>query len=494
MNEILNREDISREITQILLSFDTECRNTNFKKGLYIYGSSGCGKTTFIMNLLKNMNYDIIRYDAGDVRNKMLIETITSNNISNRNVLQMMNRKEKKLIIVMDEIDGMNNGDKGGITSLIKLIRQKKTKKQKLENVTLNPIICIGNYYIDKKIKELMKVCNTFELKSPTPPQIVRLLHHFIPTMDLTSMSEIHRQNILNHVQGDIRKIAFVKKLYEGKSEILFSDNNLLMNVFQTKSYNEDAKHITKTLINSPFPMEKHNSVMNETDRTIVSLLYHENIIDAFGNSPNNKTFPFYLRILENMCFADYIDRITFQNQIWIFNEMSSLMKTFYSNALFHTEFPDSVGKFNPSEVRFTKILTKYSTEYNNQVFIYNLCQNMDMDKKDLIAYFQDTRLQIQENIRAIEERDSIIETIVPIRTKRVVESGENLSLVNVSKRSIATVKAVSMDLEVLSKVEKQLGNYSITRLDIKRIYRYLDKNVKKDTICMDDEDIYEED
>ena len=65
----------------------------------------------------------------------------------------------------MDEIDGMNNGDKGGINSLIKLIRPKKTKKQKLEEITLNPIICIGNYHIDKKIKELIKVCNSYELK-----------------------------------------------------------------------------------------------------------------------------------------------------------------------------------------------------------------------------------------------------------------------------------------------------------------------------------------
>ena len=37
----------------------------------------------------------------------------------------------------MDEIDGMNSGDKGGINSLIKLIRPKKTKKQRLEEVTL---------------------------------------------------------------------------------------------------------------------------------------------------------------------------------------------------------------------------------------------------------------------------------------------------------------------------------------------------------------------
>ena len=31
------------------------------------------------------------------------------------------------------------------------------------------------------------------------------------------------------------------------------------------------------------------------------------------------------MEILNNIIFSDYIDRITFQKQIWIFNEMSSL-------------------------------------------------------------------------------------------------------------------------------------------------------------------------
>ena len=34
------------------------------------------------------------------------------------------------------------------------------------------PIICIGNYHIDKKIKEMMKVCVPIELKTPTSKQI----------------------------------------------------------------------------------------------------------------------------------------------------------------------------------------------------------------------------------------------------------------------------------------------------------------------------------
>jgi len=459
MNQLLDRETIYNEIKTFLLNFDSRCKDVTFKKGIYIYGSSGCGKTKFILDLLNDMDYDIIKYDAGDVRNKALIDTITSNNVSTRNVLQLMNKKEKKIAIVMDEIDGMNNGDKGGITSLIKLIRQKKTKKQKLEHVTLNPIICIGNYYVDKKIKELMNVCNIFELKKPTDLQILNIIKNknqelfelftrpfkmVTPTSqsdDSTSQSpQVNQAHILQYIQGDMRKLNFIQDLYIKKPQLL--NNDTFHNIFQLKSYNEDSKKITKYLINTKISLNEHNLFMNETDRTIVALLYHENIVDPISKFSPTRTFPFYLKILQNMCYADYIDRITFQQQIWTFNEMSSLIKTFYNNKIYHDTFPENCNKYNPPEVRFTKVLTKYSTEYNNQLFIYNLCQELDMDKKDLIAFFQE------------------------IQISKGTEFYNNI--------------------EKMAQTEKIFENYNISKLDIKRMYRYLDKNVKKDAIIQD--------
>ena len=53
-------------------------------------------KTKFVHKILKDLNYDIINYDAGDIRNKSLIDTITSNNISNHSVLDMLNKTKKK--------------------------------------------------------------------------------------------------------------------------------------------------------------------------------------------------------------------------------------------------------------------------------------------------------------------------------------------------------------------------------------------------------------
>ena len=438
MNIILNRENISNEIKHFLSNYQENLNNINFKKGIYIYGSPGCGKSKFVFDLLKEMNYDIIKYDAGDVRNKNLIDTIASNNIASHNVLHMMSGKKKQIAIIMDEIDGMNNGDKGGITALIKLIRQKRTKKQRLEHMTLNPIICIGNYYIDKKIRELMKVCNTFELKTPTSSQIERIMDIDMP--NIMSGPKIKKQ-IVQYIQGDLRKLDFIKKIYKKNPKLL--NEETMQNIFHMKSYSEDSKQTTKNLINKQIQLSEHNRYINETDRTIVALLWHENIVDPISTLSKNKTLPFYLKVLDNICFADFIDRITFQNQIWQFNEMSSLMKTFYNNKIYHETFPENSKKYNPSEVRFTKVLTKYSTEYNNSIFIYELCQKLDMDKSDVICFFQELQIKYGKDF------------------------------INKSEKT--------------KEIEKYFQDYDISKLDIKRIYRYLDKNMKKEIVIEED-------
>jgi DNA polymerase III delta prime subunit len=443
INAMLERTEIENKIMKLLREFSENCSDIQFKKGFYIYGAPGCGKTQFVMNLLKKMDYDIIKYDAGDVRNKMMINTITSNNVTNCNVLNLMKGKIQKIAIVMDEIDGMNGGDKGGISSLIKLIRQKKTKKQRQENTTNNPIICIGNYFIDKKIKELMKVCHVFELKLPTTQQVSKLVGMFMPNIkNRPLLSEIH-----NYIQSDMRKIAFLHNVYR-KNESLITIN-MIRNIFHTKSYNEDSKQIIQKLFVHPINIEEHATFMNETDRTTVALLWHENIIDKIDKLPREIAFPFYLKILKNICYSDYIDRITFQSQIWIFNEMSSLIKTFYNNTLYHrliqtpTHPPISNLAISADNVRFTKVLTKYSTEYNNLMFVFMLCQELDMDRSDMVTFFQE--------LRAFYGKDLYNKT------------------------------------EVLNDASKIFIDQKISKLDIKRVYRYLDKNVKRDITNLED-------
>ena len=118
---------------------------------------------------------------------------------------------------------------------------------------------------------------------------------------------------------------------------------------------------------------------------------------------------------------------------------MSSLIKTFKNNKMYHEYFPKK-QKYNPTEVRFTKVLTKYSTEYNNSLFIQKLCQKLGMDKKDLFGFFID-------------------------------------------------LKNNSDDNEIMNLLE----NYEIGKLDINRIYRYIEKYIKENATGTADKEVEEE-
>ena len=210
LNGILDRVKTKQHIKGILDTFSANSKDLSIKRGIYLYGAPGIGKTSFVINLLKELNYDVIHYDAGDIRNKNIIETITNDTMANTNVLSYFKKEMKKIVIVMDEIDGMNNGDKGGINSLIKIIRPKKTKKQKTEELSNNLIICIGNYHIDKKIKELMKVCETVELKQPTTEQSKHVVEKLFPNVD----SELFN-NIIEFTKNDLRKMSIIHNIFQ---------------------------------------------------------------------------------------------------------------------------------------------------------------------------------------------------------------------------------------------------------------------------------------
>jgi len=372
-------------ITDFLSNFDaspTACRC------MYVYGPAGSGKTTLVMKTLKALDYDALYYSAVDVRNKNLTEHINLCNTTGVNIVSLFKKKKQKLVIVMDDIECMNTGDKSGFNALIGLVRLKKTKKQKGDASNTIPIICVGSAHTDKKMKELMKCCAVLPILSPTLAQTLEAATKLLP-----EKPHLHAR-LATYADGDYHKLA-TACTYLQTADVPFE-------LFRPKPPLTDVKDLAKRIMNGTPTFDDHGMV-NDTDRTILSLLWHENAADVVDALPRRKAIQVYDEVMEVLGSADFLDRLTFQKQIWQLGEMTSLLKTFLATTVLRKSAPKKVG-----EVRFTKVLTKFSSEHNNKVFVQRICQHLGVEKRDLLLLFEKARGRPVSEMCALYEMSAV--------------------------------------------------------------------------------------
>lgn len=379
INSMLGRESIFNDIVSYIKSFDYNSKNSLFRRGIYIYGKPGVGKTEFVLRLLKKCNINAIICDTTENRNKYI--DVSNVNVSTKSICSLFSQVPRSNVLVLDEIELIQDEDKSFMKKIIKLIRPKTTKKQQSEGKLNMPVICVGINISDKKNCELSDVCKVFELKEPSPAQIKKLVYS---TMPLLKEPDIGR--IMKYVNSNLHKIASLQCIYSNGKMDKYTLDILLNDTVQNGQ--KDVKQVVKNVFNSSFNISHHSQMINEPDRNVVSLIWHENVIDLLSvrnDEELKNSLRVYAQILKNICFADCVNRVTFQCQIWSFNELCSLIKTFYCNNILR-EF--GCIKKHCTDIRFTKILTKYSYEYNNCMFINDMCNILTMDKKDMILLF----------------------------------------------------------------------------------------------------------
>ena len=172
-------------------------------------------------------------------------------------------------------------------------------------------------------------------------------------------------------------------------------DNN------ENQFYDKNMKEIVNDLVQQTY---KKNTNVN-SEKTIISLCYHENIVNYINNN-----FKFYEYFLQNFCNGDYYDRIAFQKQLWQFNEMTYFLKVLYNYDIYKEEITLNKENNNEKEIIFTKILTKYSNEYSNLNFIIYLCNKLNIQKTELYNLILENKeselmYKFKEIINGVEEK-----------------------------------------------------------------------------------------
>lgn len=156
------------------------------ERAIIVSGPPGIGKTTAAHLAAKLEGYDVLESNASDTRSKRLVEAGVSDVMNNTSLLgyfaadgKTVDAAKKKIVLIMDEVDGMSAGDRGGIAALAKFCKKteiplilicnerKLPKMKPFDHVAFD--IRFNRPTVDQIRSRIMTICHREGLKLPPP-------------------------------------------------------------------------------------------------------------------------------------------------------------------------------------------------------------------------------------------------------------------------------------------------------------------------------------
>jgi hypothetical protein len=375
-------------ITNIVVKYINNLEKNNSHKYLYVYGETGIGKTTIIKNILDSLKYNIKYIDC--TNNPLSLEELI-NITDNKDVYSMFFNNIQKNALIIDNINYYLYNDKSYFNNLIKILKKNKLHK-------FIPFIFINTLHEEKKFTELAKLSYCLKINPPSTLQLKNIICKLYPKILNLKHNTLIINNIIKYLDYKFYKVINIDYFYNNDLiELKFnsaSNSNSNSNSNSTSTSNSNSNNYSNNnnnikILTKNFLQYKYNlqdlDIINYSDRTSLSLLLHENIIKLFNANLTKDEIKIYKKILANFIFCDCIDKNIFLYQIWQLNDITYITKIFYNNfILWQNNLLQNIGQEN---IIFTKILTKYSSEYNNFNFIFNNTQLYCTNKKILLLH-----------------------------------------------------------------------------------------------------------
>ncbi|OCT48022.1 Replication factor C subunit 1 [Cladophialophora carrionii] len=212
---------------------------SNFKhagadgKGVFraalLHGPPGVGKTTAAHLIAKLEGYDVVESNASETRNKKLLETSLTGVLDTTSLLgyfagdgKKVDVAKRKLLFIMDEVDGMSAGDRGGVGALAAVAKK-----------THVPIIMICNDRGSQKMKPLVHVTADFKFIRPTTDMIRGRIATILYREGMKLPMPIINA-LIEGCNGDIRQIInMISTIKLDNKDLDFSDSKALTKAWE---------------------------------------------------------------------------------------------------------------------------------------------------------------------------------------------------------------------------------------------------------------------
>eukprot|EP00899_Mesostigma_viride_P017099 jgi/Mesvir1/25390/Mv01429-RA.1 len=420
----------------------------DFKKALLLYGPPGVGKTSTATILSEELGFEAVEVNASDARGKSSSKVKEGMNGSTTNRVRELvdshvlnfaaaapapapttpsgkgkgkaaaapapapaRGRKTKMVLIMDEVDGMSGGDRGGISELISTIARAKI-----------PIICICNDKYNPKLKSLLNHVTEMDFRRPTKQQVATRLLEVVKKEGMNA-NMIALENLVESVQGDIRLCLNLLQMWRARSDSLSYDDvkdNL-------KGGGKDADVSPFSAADTLLGPQSRNLSLNDRidlvfhDMDLVPMLVQENYLNyrPFGAQTPLDRLDSIARAAHCISDGDLVNRQIRSGQRWSLAPFAAVVSSVEVGSIVRgAREPLLPGERNFN--RFSGWLGKNSTQGKNERLLSDIETHLTVsthvtaNRTSLrLDYLDVFRVALTRPLRDAEDRDEGVRALV---------------------------------------------------------------------------------
>jgi len=320
-----------------------------------LVGPPGVGKTTLAREILKQESYRIIELNASHTRSGQAFKKQIIPLLTQKSVLEAMSptSNDNKLAVLLDEIDGLSLGEKGGLNELLDYMRSWKPGQSN------HPLILICNEIKGRSYQHIVRLSKYMPMEFPIQTVQTWLGSTIRPEVLATADLRV----ILRSIGGrDSFTITQLQNEAENNADNVglgVPDTALEVDIEAEEPSTDILKFSHSCLYEQWDPLvipEVENNLGN-----LSGLCVHENIHVRLSDVDG--AWKVYTEFLSLFDLSDKADYWAFFYQNWNLLRPSFQLKLKITNA-FLSEYPVKEVP-QVSSLQFTQVLTRQSSMYN---------------------------------------------------------------------------------------------------------------------------------
>jgi hypothetical protein len=316
-------------------------------------GPPGIGKTTLVYRVCQLAGYLTKELNASHTRTGSAFRDIIVPLLENKGVSMWVSKKYTQgHVVILDEMDGLSQGERGGLQELLKFLRDNKKGGCPV------PLILICNEVQGRKMQQILRLCEVCDIQKPGKGVLEEWLGR--PIQDAEATADLRQLLRGDDMRGLARETTRGSILGAGASAVATTTTAAAV------AGEDDLDDTPETYTAAWYSLYDRWGLEAELDletkdANLAGLLFHQNLPRRLQGCGGWKDY----RVIHNMfADSDLSDYWAFFHQCWVLLQISNNMKLKYPNQYLQT-VPFEGEPPAVMDLEYTWVLTKQSALFN---------------------------------------------------------------------------------------------------------------------------------